>query len=243
MNMDYALAMLKDDRTYTRNELIEVFRKENVELNDSTFRWVLYDLLLNSRLFRVGYDEYTISEQRVLPEYRPFYTEDALKIKSLLEEKYPELSFVMFESVVLNEFLNQQIAQNTVYVQVEKDLSSYIFDTLKQELGGMVLYKPNRTEFSRYWTRGCIVVLELISQAPLSPAQPHEITMEKMLVDIIADKSIEATYSTAELPDVFRNVRRNYRVDVKKMNRYAGRRGKAEIINRYMSVELNTPVT
>ena len=241
--MDYALAMLKDDRTYTRNELIEVFRKENVELNDSTFRWVLYDLLLNSRLFRVGYDEYTISEQRVLPEYRPFYTEDALKIKSLLEEKYPELSFVMFESVVLNEFLNQQIAQNTVYVQVEKDLSSYIFDTLKQELGGMVLYKPNRTEFSRYWTRGCIVVLELISQAPLSPAQPHEITMEKMLVDIIADKSIEATYSTAELPDVFRNVRRNYRVDVKKMNRYAGRRGKAEIINRYMSVELNTPVT
>ena len=98
----------------------------------------------------------------------------------------------------------------------------------------MVLYKPNRTEFSRYWTRGCVVVLELISQAPLSSAQPHEITMEKLLVDIIADKSIEATYSPAELPEIFENVRKNYRVDVKKMNRYAGRRGKAEIIERYM---------
>ena len=148
----------------------------------------------------------------------------------------------MFESVVLNEFLNQQIAQNTVYVQVEKDLSSYIFDTLKQELGGMVLYKPNRTEFYRYWTRGCIVVLELISQAPLSPAQPHEITMEKMLVDIIADKSIEATYSPAELPDIFRNARKNYRVNVKKMNRYACRRGKSEIIQRYMSGEIQDAV-
>ncbi len=237
MNIDYTLVSLKDDKTYSRNELIEVFRKENKDLNDSTFRWMLYNMQLNNRLFRVGYDEYTISEKRVLPEYRPFYTEDVLKVKCLLEKKYPELSFVMFESVALNEFLNHQIAQNTVYVQVEKDLSTYIFDSLKQELGGMVLYKPNKNEFSKYWTRGCVVVLELISQAPLSSEQPHEITMEKMLVDIIADKSIEATYSPAELPEIFKNVRKNYRVDVKKMNRYAGRRGKAEILGRYMGAE------
>jgi hypothetical protein len=192
---------------------------------------------LAKRLFRVGYDEYTISERHFLPEYRPIYTEDVLRIEKFLKEKYPELSFVMFESVVLNEFLNHQIAQNTIYVQVEKDLSTFIFDLLKQELGGMVLYKPNKNEFSKYWTRGCVVVLELISQAPMSSEQPHEITMEKMLVDIIADKSIEATYSPAELPEIFKNVRKNYRVDVKKMNRYAGRRGKAEILGRYMGAE------
>jgi len=234
MNIDDALENLKRDRIYSRNGLIEILRNENKDLNDATFRWMLYNMLLHNRLFRVGYDEYTISERHILPEYRPLYTEDVLRVKNLLEEKYPELSFVMFESVVLNEFLNHQIAQNTVYVQVEKDLSTYIFDILKQELGGMVLYKPNRTEFSRYWTRGCVVVLELISQAPLSPSQPHEITIEKMLVDIIADKSIEATYSPAELPEIFRNIRKNYRVDAKKMNRYAGRRGKAKIIEQYM---------
>lgn len=237
MNIDYALENLNEDRIYTRNDLIEIFRKENRELNDATFRWMLYNMQLHNRLFRVGYDEYTTSERHVLPEYRPLYTEDVLKIKNLLEEKYPELSFVMFESVVLNEFLNHQIAQNTVYVQVEKDLSAYVFDLLKQEIGSMVLYKPNRAEFSRYWTRGCVVVLELISQAPLSSSQPHEITIEKMLVDIIADKSIEATYSPAELPEIFRNVRKNYRVDAKKMNRYAGRRGKAMIIEEYMRVK------
>lgn len=230
MNIDNVLVSLKDDRTYTRNDLIKAFRKYNKELNDTTFRWMLYYMLLHNRLFRVGYDEYTTSEQRVLPEYRPVYTEDVFKVKNLLENRYPELSFVMFESVALNEFLNHQIAQNTVYVQVEKDMSSFIFDILKQELGGMVLYKPNRKEFSRYWTRDCVVVLELISQAPLSSAQPHEITMEKMLVDIIADKSIEATYSPAELPGIFRNIKKQYKVDVKKMNRYAGRRGKAKII-------------
>ncbi len=234
MDMDYILVSLEADRKYTRNDLIEVFRKENKELNDSTFRWMLYNMQIQNRLFRVGYDEYTTFEQRVLPEYRPFYSDAVLKVKRLLEEKYPDLSFVMFESAVLNEFLNHQIAQNTVYVQVEKGLSTFIFDILKQELGGMILYKPNRTEFSRYWTRGCVVVLDLISQAPISSAQPHEITMEKMLVDIIADKSIEATYSPAEIPEIFDNARKNYRVDLKKMNRYAGRRGKAEIIEKYI---------
>lgn len=234
MNMDYILSNLEDERTYTRNDLIEIFRKENKELNDASFRWMLYNMQLNNRLFKVGYDEYTISEQSVLPEYHPKYTEDVLNVKNILEEKYPNMSFVMFESVALNEFLNHQIAQNTVYVQVEKDLSSYIFDILKQELNRMVLYKPNRAEFFRYWTKDCVVVLELISQAPLSSTQPHEITMEKMLVDIIADKSIEAAYSPAELPEIFRSIRKTYKLDVKKMNRYAGRRGKTEIIEKYM---------
>ena len=238
MNVDYVMESLKDDRTYTRNDLIEVFRKDNKELNDATFRWMLYNMQLRNKLFRVGYDEYTTSELHVLPEYCPLYTEDVLNVKNLLEEKYPELSFVMFESVLLNEFLNHQIAQNTVYVQVEKDLSSYIFDILKRELGGMILYKPNRAEFNKYWTRGCVVVLELISQAPLSSVQPHEITMEKMLVDIIADKSIEMTYSPAELPELYRNIRKNYKVDIKKMNRYAGRRGKAKIIEESLSGEI-----
>ena len=61
--------------------------------------------------------------------------------------------------------------------------------------------------------------------------------MTKRLTDIsniIADKSIETTYSPAELPEIIRNIRGNYRVDVKKMNRYAGRRGKAKIIEEYM---------
>ena len=40
------------------------------------------------------------------------------------------VSFVVFESVLLNEFLNHQIAQNTIYIQVERDLSSYIFNVL-----------------------------------------------------------------------------------------------------------------
>ncbi len=63
MKIDYVLENLKGDRTYTRNDLIEIFRKENKELNDSTFRWMLYNMQLAKRLFRVGYEVYQMAER------------------------------------------------------------------------------------------------------------------------------------------------------------------------------------
>ena len=144
------------------------------------------------------------------------------------------MNFVIFESVLLNEFLNHQIAQNTIYVQIEKDVSSYIFDNLQKEYVGNVLYKPGKKDFDRYWTRDCVVVLDLISQAPLSMEKSHEITIEKMLVDIIAEKSMAATFSPSEIPFVYESAMKSYQVDRRKMNRYAGRRGKASLVKEYV---------
>ena len=140
---------------------------------------------------------------------------------------------MVFESVLLNEFLNHQIAQNTIYVHVEKDVSSYIFDILQENNTGRVLYRPGIKDFDRYWKRDCVVVLDLISQSPLSQDRPHEITAEKMLVDIISEKSIAATFSPSEVPDVYENVMQSYQIDRRKMNRYAGRRGKASEVREY----------
>ena len=77
------------------------------------------------------------------------------------------------------------------------------------------------------------MVLDLISQAPLSQEKSPEITVEKMLVDIIAEKSISATFSPSEIPFIYENVMRSYQVDKRKMNRYAGRRGKSSQVKKY----------
>ena len=72
--------------------------------------------------------------------------------------------------------------------------------------------------------------MDLISQAPVSKETPHEMTAEKMLVDIIAEKSMAAAFSPSELPFVYENILESYNVDRRRLNRYAGRRGKAEIV-------------
>ncbi len=227
---DQVLRKLTDQKEYSRNELSQVFLREKPDLTESAFRWTLYNLQQENKLFRSDYDTYSTAKPKTLPEYRPLYSGNAKNILSRLAHRFPELDFVVFESTLLNEFLNHQIAQNTIYIQVARDVSSFVFDSLQEDPGGGILYKPNQKEFDRYWTKDCIVVLDLISQAPLDQESPHEISAEKMLVDIVAEKSIAATFSPAELPSVFGNIMSSYRIDMRKLNRYAGRRGKAVLI-------------
>ncbi len=234
MWINQALLQLSDEKTYHRGELFQIFSTEKENLSESTFRWALYSLQEEEQLFRVDYDTYATIQQQELPVYEPLYSDKAIEVTEKLEVRYPELSFVVCESVLLNEFLNHQIAQNTVYVQADKEASPSVFEELQQEYNGSVLYKPNKAEFGRYWTKDCIVVLDLVTQAPISQENPHAMTAEKLLVDIVADKSIAATFSPSELPFIYANMAENYQVEHRKLNRYAGRRGKAEQVKRYV---------
>lgn len=230
---DQVLQNLSEETTYNRDTLYHALASEKSDLSDSAFRWTLYNLLREQKIFKTDYDTYVTVKPTLLPTYKPYYSEKATALIDELSKQYPKLAFVLFESVLLNEFLNHQIAQNTLYLQVEKDVSSYIFDNLHEQYTGSVLYRPGKKDFDRYWVKDCIVVLDLISQAPLSPDKPHEITIEKMLVDIIAEKSMSATFSPSEIPFVYENATSSYKVDRRKINRYAGRRGKASQIIQY----------
>ena len=231
---DQAMLKLSDKESYNREVLYHVLRKEKPDLSKSAFRWTLYNLQQKNKIFRTGRDSYVTVKSELLPIYHPFYSNEAKRVAKEISLIHPEIPFVIFESVLLNEFLNHQIAQNTIYIQVQRDISSYVFDRLQDNHAGSVLYKPTKKEFDRYWTKDCIVILDLISQSPMSDESPHEITVEKLLVDMIAEKSIATTFSPAELPDIFQNVRESCRIDRHRLNRYAGRRGKTEQINIYM---------
>lgn len=44
-----------------------------------------------------------------------------------IEDEFPLVDFVCFESVQLNEFLNHMIAQNTFFIMVERDALDSVF--------------------------------------------------------------------------------------------------------------------
>ena len=224
---------MKADTKYSRQQLISLLREDTPLLNDGSYQWAVGGMLKSGEIIRTGFDEYMVAAGNSLPEYLPIYTPFASDLSERVARKFPHIGFTMFETVLMNDFLNHLIAQNTIFIQVEKDVSSYIFDNLQEEYTGTVLYRPGKNEFDRYWTKDCIVVLDLISQAPLSQEKPHEITAEKMLVDIIAERSISGTFSPSEIPFVYENVMRSYQVDRRKMNRYAGRRGKSSQVKKY----------
>ena len=96
------------------------------------------------------------------------------------------------------------------------------------------MYKPSKNDFNLYWAKDSVVVTDLISEAPIRTSKPNYIMLEKMLVDMSADKLIAATFSKAELPDVYEQAQSRYLLDKVRMLRYARRRNRQDVILNYL---------
>ena len=78
------------------------------------------------------------------------------------------------------------------------------------------------------------MVTDLISEAPVRESAPHEVCLEKMLVDMFCDKLISTTYSKAEFPEALQKAMANWLVERPKFLRYARRRGREEELRKIL---------
>ena len=225
---------LEFSRTYSHKELLGLLKRIKPNLADTTYHWSISCLMRDGKIFRRGYDAYSLSRGEKLREYQPFYSDETKNLINLIANRYPHVSFTVFETVLMNDFLNHLIAQNTIFVQVEKESSIYVFRYLQDEGYDNVLYKPRQDDMTLYWSKGCIIVTDMVSEAPLRAVEPHVITLEKMLVDMLADKLILASYSKAEYTDVIEQAESRFFLDKKRMLRYAKRRNRYKEICNYL---------
>ena len=61
----------------------------------------------------------------------------AAKLIVQISNKYPLARFTVFETALMNDFLNHLVAQNTVFIQVEKGISVFVFRFLRE--GGYIV--------------------------------------------------------------------------------------------------------
>lgn len=231
---DEVLNRMSDGKTYSHKELVNELRMLKADLSDSAYHWAISGLIRDGALNRQGYDTYALSLGMPKPEYVQVYSETARELISLISKQYPHVQFTVFETVLMNDFLNHLIAQNTIFVQVEKESSIYVFRFL-QELGiKNVMYKPDKRDFNLYWSRDCVIVTDMISEAPLRVDEPHWVMLEKMLVDMSADKLIAMTFSKDEFPFVMEQAQSRYLLDKVRMLRYARRRNRQQVIEKYL---------
>ena len=225
---------LEAGHRYSHQELIKLLKNDYPHMRETSCHWAVFGMLKNGDITKIARNVYVVQNEREKPVYRPAYSELAAKLIAQISDKYPSVHFTVFETALMNDFLNHLVAQNTVFVQAEKDISIFIFRFL-QELGyEHLLYKPNKTDYALYWEKDCIVVTDMISEAPLSASAPHEICLEKMLVDMYCDKLISSAYSKSEYPEVLKQAMKTYHIEPAKMMRYARRRGREEEIKKIL---------
>lgn len=220
--------------SFSRKEFISSMEREYC----MTGPQISYDLqkrLDECSIVRIGWDNYSMAGRKNL--YKHKYSVAAEEAVREIEDNYTGLLFQVFELIQLNDFMNHQIAHNTIFVSVEKELQESVFDAFRRKYPGRVMLRPSVDEYYRYLQDNEIVVCRLPSESPKGFEDPWKSRLEKIIVDVFTDKLISRIVPEVEKEAILLGAVETYLLDRKTMLRYARRKGSdariRKILNKY----------
>jgi len=182
---------------------------------------------------KISRDTFCLCDEDMLdkPVFIPDLSDDAKEIGSFFKVRYPELAFIIWELRAFNNFINHMLAQNYIFVEVEKRLADLVFEALREKFKYQLLFKPDEKELAMYAGNPTVIVQSLNSEAPVSG---HSTTLEKMLVDLFANRIIRQIISPDENALIYEEALSRYQINNAAMLRYARRRSKEPIVEEYL---------
>ena len=222
-----ALNQLKNKTTFNRRDLRTAIRKDDPSYNPNSLSSLLESYIQKNMIKKVSKDAYVVAPYKSPYTYR--MSKKLKAINDFLEEHFPLVKFQVWEFAQLNMFLNHLLANETYVVEVESIFAESFFEILKEEFDN-VLLRPSSDDFFRYAKQETIIVKNLVSESPIEIGAPHQIRLEKLLVDIVVDRFTSSLINGSEIHDVYEQCFSQYQIDERKMLRYARRRNAQEKI-------------
>lgn len=179
---------LHPGQTYTHGELMALLKEDYPYVSANSYQWALQDMLKSRSLVKIGYNQYQLPEKETKSAYTPRYSELARELVHQIAGKFPDIRFVLIEAALINEFLDSPVSMNVLIIQIEKGMGMPIFQYLQEQGYPGLIYRPTRRIFDLYRTQNCILFADLVSESPVNLKQPHEVCIEKLLVDMLCDK-------------------------------------------------------
>ena len=213
---------LKKNMTYSESEIYDLVKKKKNDISKQSFKWILYQLEQNGITSRIGTQRYITG----LTKYQYESSEKFKDIKDYLNRTFPDVDYVVWESVQLNEWINFLINLNTIYIEVEKELFDFVVDGLMGEFSDKytILINPDEETISRYRRDDLVIIKKLFSRSPIDKKK-HNIKLEKLMIDLLCDKNYISMIDSSAIEDIYAGVKKTYAIDVTKMMNYAKRRG------------------
>lgn len=184
----------------------------------------------DEKLVRVGKGRYVYESKKTFN----YDLKDPLSIKAMRffkKNKLEDLEYIIYESTILNEFLNHQIVNPVLIIEVNKEYAEDVFWKLKESGFKDILFCPTEDEKYRY--DPSIIVKKMVSKSPINKAN-HKISIEKLIVDIVSDKILNQFYEGAERHMVLEEITDKYAVNYGSVKNYANRRNALEALLTYL---------
>ena len=216
-----------DRKSFSREDIQKRAEKLDPGFRKTQMRYLIGRLLQSGKIVRVSHGIYQQSSDHVEKKtYTNQYSESTKKLIRRMQKKYPMLHYRVWELRWLNEFFNHQITQNKVFLEVENEGCDFVYDYLFDAYQGKILLRPSSEEIYRYGIDGTVIIDRLISEAPPGFPDKYNVPLEKIIVDLFANKKLQAMLSRGDYPDALENIFRKYEVNQSAMLRYARRRNK-----------------
>ncbi len=189
-------------------------------------------------LQRIGRGKFRLGESR---KYIPEISSITKSIFKKLKAEFPYANFCVWNTSVINEFMQHQPNRFFILVETDKETTNSAFYFLRG-IKKSVFIEPNAEIIERYIVneKEAFVIKPLISEAPTQNVKEVETaTIEKILVDIFCDDVIFSAQQGAEKRTIFKEAFTKYTINQSKMLRYAGRRRKKEELNQFVKTITN----
>jgi len=226
---------LSTGHTYTRKEL-RSYMPDSAASNNS-FSWILKQELAANRLYHVGRNIYSPNPEFMKDTYAYTLSKPAEKVLKLITAALPLVSVQIWESRQYNEFLNHQIGMNTIFLEVEKMFVDSVYEILESTPKVHVLVQPRIADFLRYQKENTVVLIRRVSESPASKSNPYQPAVEKLLVDLKANRYLQSMISLSEIEEVFSQAYARYSVSTGALKRYALRRTAWEKVEPYLPAD------
>ena len=215
------------DGTCTRQQILHAARIVEPSFKETQLRNLMGTLHDSALIVRVGRNQYQkVGKEPKKSVFTGVYSHAAQQVIEHMQKQFPLLSYRVWELSWLNEFFNHQLAHNKIFVEVEKDGCDFVFSSLVEKFPGRVLLRPKTQELLQYGTDDGIIIDRLVSEAPKSDGEPYQVPLEKLIVDLFANKNL--MLSKGDHPPALETMFATYRIDQVSMLRYARRRNKVK---------------
>jgi hypothetical protein len=227
--------------TFSREELYAFYTKYKPDLKETTFRWIIFNLKKLQIITSVSRGLFTLSFK---PLFKPEPDQSEKKLFSTIEKQFPSLKFCIWSTSIVSEFMLHLPVKNITILQAEKEALEPIYDFLKEKKFSTIFIQPIEKEIEKYIfeSEKAIVLLPLVSKSPLQNINKvSTTTLEKLIVDLYADKKIFATYQGSELAHIVNNAYSRYAIDFTKLFHYAKRRRKDSDLRQFFIDKTDVP--
>ena len=177
-----------------------------------------------------------------MDSHTPFQPNISISLKRMfnkVQREFPYITFCIWDTVWLNDFMRHQPFKHYIVVEVEKDAAEPVFAFLTETIKNVFL-NPDEELFDRYIYNhdDVLIVKKMVSESPLIEKDKISIpALEKLLVDMLIDTALFSAQQS-EKEFIMRSVMGKYTLNELKMRRYAVRRNREREIDELINISL-----